>query len=198
MAPRPPRLLPPEAPPKRDLAFLFPRRPRLESSPFERPADRSGRRLAASTTRGGVVMAGAAVTACLLLAGAASAHTHHAQRAWVSPRSVGALDCNGMSPIQSTIESAKACTDIRGVLNSTSPYMDDGHFYDNGRYIGHDEPDTRFLSGMHGSGNNVVFRETLGRDPKGAPTVRVPGRDRTHWVELSVAPWFSMALCNQF
>ena len=152
----------------------------------------------ATGLRRGVVMACAAVTGCLLLAGAASAQTHHAQRAWVAPHRVGALDCNGMSPLQSTIESAKACTDIRGILNSTSPYMDDGHFYDNGRYIGHDEPDTRFLSGIRGSGNNVVFRETLGRDPKGAPTVKVPGRDRTHWVELSIAPWFSMALCNQF
>ncbi|HVG69240.1 MAG TPA: hypothetical protein VM785_13640, partial [Gaiellales bacterium] len=23
-----------------------------------------------------------------------------------------------------------------------------------------------------------------------------PGKDVTHWFELSVAPWFSMALCN--
>jgi hypothetical protein len=28
------------------------------------------------------------------------------------------------------------------------------------------------------------------------PTVSTPGKDVTHWFELSVAPWFSMALCN--
>ncbi len=143
-----------------------------------------------------VVMACAAVAASLVLVGAASASTHHGGRTWVAPRSVGALDCNGVSPLQTTIESAKACTDIRGIPGS--PYVDDGRFYDNGRYIGHDEPDTRFLSGIHGSGNNVVFRETLGKDPRALPTVRAPGHDRTHWAELSIAPWFSMALCNQF
>jgi len=54
----------------------------------------------AAGLRRGVVMACAAVTASLLLVGAASAHTHHARRAWVKPKSVGALDCNGMSKIQ--------------------------------------------------------------------------------------------------
>jgi hypothetical protein len=28
--------------------------------------------------------------------------------------------------------------------------------------------------------------------------VKTPGQDRTHYAELTVAPWFSMALCNQF
>jgi hypothetical protein len=42
----------------------------------------------------------------------------------------------------------------------------------------------------------VTWTETLPKDPKASPTVANPGRDVTHWFELSVAPWFSMALCN--
>ena len=35
-----------------------------------------------------------------------------------------------------------------------------------------------------------------GRDPSSRPTGDTPGSDVTHWFDLSVAPWFSMALCN--
>ena len=151
----------------------------------------------AAGVRRGAVVACAAVAASVLLAGAASAHTHHARRGWVKPGSAGALDCNGMSPIQSTIESAKACTDIRGILNSTSPYMDDGHFYDNGRYIGHDEPIMRFLSGVDGSGNDITWRETLPLDPAAPPDGARARAGRHPLVRAVIAPWFSMALCNR-
>jgi hypothetical protein len=43
-----------------------------------------------------------------------------------------------------------------------------------------------------------VWHETLGTDPAAAPTVKTPGHDTTHYVELTVAPWFGMALCNPF
>jgi len=119
-------------------------------------------------------------------------------RVWVKPHAVGSLDCNGMSPKQHLDTAAKACTDIRGMLGVENKWTWGGHFYDNGRYIGHDEPDMRFLSARPGSGNNVTWHETLGVDPVGLPTVRTPGHDRTHWAELSSAPWFSMALCNPF
>ena len=71
-----------------------------------------------------------------------------------------------------------------------------GKFYDNGVYIGHDEPDTTFLSNAPGSGNNVNWTETLGRDPSALPTDVNPGHDVSHWFELTPAPWFSMALCD--
>ena len=71
-----------------------------------------------------------------------------------------------------------------------------GKFYDNGQYIGHDEPDTTFLSNAPGSGNNVTWNLTLGRDPSALPTDVRPGHDVSHWFELSPAPWFSMALCD--
>lgn len=111
----------------------------------------------------------------------------------LKPAAVGGLDCNGYSAIQQSAFPSGVCTDLRGLPGTNS---DDGRFYDNGHYIGHDEPDLTFLSSKPGSGNDVTWTETLPRDPKGKPTVKHPGDDRTHWFELSVAPWFSMALCN--
>jgi hypothetical protein len=148
-----------------------------------------------------VAAAGASAMVSFGLTGISAAQVvpaHTSARVWVKPHAAGNLDCNGMSPVQRTLLLAKVCTDIRGALGAHSKFTDDGRFYDNGRYIGHDEPDTRFLSSVRGSGNNVTWHETLGVDPAGLPTVKTPGRDRTHTVELTIAPWFSMALCNQF
>jgi hypothetical protein len=108
----------------------------------------------------------------------------------------GELDCNGQSPAQHAVKNSMPCTDIRGFNNEYNRNTWDGRFYDNNEYIGHDEPDMTFLSGRHGSGNDVSWTETLPHDPSAAPTVRTPGSDVAHWFELSVAPWFSMALCD--
>jgi hypothetical protein len=110
----------------------------------------------------------------------------------------GALDCNGFSPIQQSIKPTGVCTDIRGFDGVNNQNTSDGRFYDNGHYIGHDEPDLTFLSNQPGSGNNVTWTETLPLDPSAAPTVGTPGSDVTHWFGLSVAPWFSMALCDPY
>jgi hypothetical protein len=110
------------------------------------------------------------------------------------PNSVGELDCNGYSTVQKELR-AFNCTDIRGGKKAT-PWTWGGRFYDNGHYIGHDEPDVGFNSSAPGSGNNVTWTITLGRDPKGAPTDANPGHDVSNWFELSPAPWFSMALCD--
>ena len=109
--------------------------------------------------------------------------SHH-----VTPRAAGSLDCNGFSAMQAPVKVTGACTDPRG--------YDGGRFYDNGHYIGHDEPVIRFLSKRSGSGNDITWTEQLPRDPVQAPTVGTPGSDVTHWFELSIAPWFSLALCN--
>jgi hypothetical protein len=111
-----------------------------------------------------------------------------------TPAAQGELDCNGFSPVQKPVKLLN-CTDIRGgkVANANTW---DGRFYDNGHYIGHDEPDTTFLSNAPGSGNNVTWTINLGRDPKAAPTDVSPGHDVSHWFELSPAPWFSMDLCD--
>jgi hypothetical protein len=110
----------------------------------------------------------------------------------------GALDCNGFSTIQQPLKPTGACTDIRGFAGDHNANLDEGRFYDNGHYIGHDEPDLTFLSNRPGSGNDVTWTETLPRDPIAVPTVGTPGQDVTHWFELSVAPWFSMALCDPY
>jgi hypothetical protein len=106
----------------------------------------------------------------------------------VAPRATGGLDCNGLSPIQRPVKVTLACADPRG--------SDKGRFTDNGRYIGHDEPSVRYISGRPGSGSNVTFTERLPVDPQARPTVAHPGRDVTHWFELSVAPWFSTDVCD--
>jgi hypothetical protein len=106
----------------------------------------------------------------------------------VRPRSVGGLDCNGLSRIQRPVKSAIPCIDPRGSAG--------GRFYDNGRYIGHDEPSTRFISARPGSGDDTTFTERLPTDPSALPTARHPGRDVTHWFELSIAPWFSTDVCD--
>jgi hypothetical protein len=131
------------------------------------------------------------VTAAVAFSGSATAGSTGS-----STPARGALDCNGFSPVQQTIKSTGACTDIRGFAGVKNKNNWDGRFYDNGHYIGHDEPDLTFLSSRAGSGNNVTWTETLPRDPVATPTVKTPGSDVTHWFELSVAPWFSMALCN--
>jgi len=132
------------------------------------------------------------VTAAVVFSGSAAAGSASSSK----PGSIGGLDCNGFSPIQQTIKSTGACTDIRGFPGVHNANNDDGRFFDNGHYIGHDEPDLTFLSNRPGSGNNVTWTETLPTDPSADPTVATPGTDVTHFFELSLAPWFSMALCN--
>jgi hypothetical protein len=107
----------------------------------------------------------------------------------------GELDCNGDSPVQKPLR-AMNCTDIRGIQGVDNANTWGGKFYDNGVYIGHDEPDATFLSTQAGSGNDVTWTETLGSDPSAAPTDATPGRDVSHWFELSPAPWLSMAVCD--
>ena len=112
-----------------------------------------------------------------------------------TPSSRGQLDCNGFSTVQKPLHAGE-CTDIRGVAGVDNYNTWGGRFYDNGHYIGHDEPDATFLSSAPGSGGNVNWTVTLGRDPTAAPGDANPGHDVSHWFELSPAPWFSMALCD--
>jgi hypothetical protein len=127
----------------------------------------------------------AALVAGLVLAGSTVAH---AGAGGVGPNRYGEIDCNGLSPIQQPVRVTLPCAD---------PVGHGGYrFTDNRHYIGHDEPDVRFISTQPGSGDNVTWTERLGSDPSSLPTVSHPGGDVTHWFELSVAPWFSMALCD--
>jgi hypothetical protein len=111
----------------------------------------------------------------------------------VAPNPVGALDCNGLSPIQKSVKLHGVCSDPRSVEDGVPT-----RFEDNGKYIGHDEPSIRFLSDRPGSANDVTWNEALPNDPAALPTVATPGSDITHWFELSIAPWFGMALCDPY
>jgi hypothetical protein len=106
----------------------------------------------------------------------------------IAPRTIGELDCNGLSPIQQPVKPTMPCAHPRG--------GDEGRFSDNGHYIGHDEPSVRFISSRPGSGSDTTFTEQLPLDPKARPTVAHPGKDVTHWFELSVAPWISTTVCD--
>ncbi|MGH3154453.1 MAG: hypothetical protein ACRDOB_27530 [Streptosporangiaceae bacterium] len=128
------------------------------------------------------------------LAGMTGLPAHAAESAGSSykPSATGELDCNGFSSSHQQELKAMACTDISGAIKGAYG----GKYYDNHHYIGHDEPDTTFLSNAPGSGNNVNWTERLGVDPKGTPGDSHPGKDLSKWFELSPAPWFSMAMCD--
>lgn len=111
----------------------------------------------------------------------------------VAPNAVGLLDCNGYSSAQRTIKPNMICADPHGAPKAGGGY---GKFYDNGWYVGHDEPSTRFISNAPATGNTVSWNDTLPVDPAALPTVHIPGNDVTHTFELTAAPWFSMAICD--
>ena len=111
-----------------------------------------------------------------------------AARAGVAPNAIGQIDCNGFSHTQQELRPTAACADIRAPGGE--------RFYDNGWYIGHDEPSVRYLSKVPGSAADVTYVERLGQEPNQLPTVHQPGNDVTHFFELTVAPWFSMSICD--
>jgi hypothetical protein len=135
------------------------------------------------------ILAALSCAAFSLAAPAASNATSRSHApASVQPRAIGELDCNGLSPIQKPVKRAVMCADPRG--------SDEGRTYENGHYIGHDEPSVRFVSRKPASGNDVKYTERLPVDPAAAPTTGSPGTDVTDWFELSVAPWMSITVCD--
>ena len=92
---------------------------------------------------------------------------------------VGNLDCNGYSKIQKPLRPRLTCADFRD--------SDGGRGYDNGHYIGHDEPGIGFISTVPHSGNNLQWDFTLSTD-RPLPAAQS--------FELFPAVWFAMALCD--
>jgi hypothetical protein len=92
---------------------------------------------------------------------------------------VGNLDCNGFSLIQKPLRLVDVCTDLRGLNGDRA--------YDNGHYIGHDEPSIGFYSQVPNSGNNMQWEVTL---PVERP---LPA---TQSFENYIAFWFGLALCD--
>jgi hypothetical protein len=106
-------------------------------------------------------------------------HASVTRAATTSFAAQGNLDCNGFSKIQTTIRPYETCADIQG--------YDGGRGYDNGHYIGHDEPSVQFNSNAPGSGNNVQWEITL-------PTDHALPSTKTF--ENQIAFWYSMAMCD--
>ena len=98
----------------------------------------------------------------------------------VAPNKTGELDCNGLSPIQHPVKGDMACADPRGSS------IWGGRFFENGHYIGHDEPSMRFVSLTARLGQQLQHeRDHARRTRRPCPTVKTPGHDVTHWFELS-------------
>jgi hypothetical protein len=92
----------------------------------------------------------------------------------------GNLDCNGFSRVQKPLKQYIPCTDFFSV-------NEHGRGYDNGHYIGHDEPSIGFISTARHSGNNVEWDIVLPVERK-LPAVQT--------FENYPTFWFSMALCD--
>ena len=92
----------------------------------------------------------------------------------------GNLDCNGFSRVQRPLRQYLPCTDFFSVTEHERGY-------DNGHYIGHDEPSVGFISTAPGSGNNVQWDITLPVERR-LPAVQS--------FETFPTFWFSMALCD--
>ena len=92
---------------------------------------------------------------------------------------VGNLDCNGYSQIQQPLKTQLVCADFIGGYDQSG--------YDNGHYIGHDEPGIGFISTVPHSGNNIQWEFTLSRERP------LPA---TQSFENFITFWFSMALCD--
>ena len=127
------------------------------------------------------------VVAMTVLVGTGEAGGSVTAGARVQPNAIGELDCNGFSPIQRSVKPTMVCAD---------PAISHQRFEDHEHYIGHDEPSLRFISSRPGSGSNVTWVERLPIEPHALPTTSDPRTDVTHSFELTVAPWFSMNLCD--
>lgn len=106
-------------------------------------------------------------------------NAHAANSASTKFAATGNLDCNGYSKIQKSLKTYNICTDFKG--------YDGGRGYDNGHYVGHDEPTVQFTSNVGGSGNNTQWDITLPKD-RALPATKT--------FENYPAFWFSMALCD--
>ncbi|MGA7361327.1 MAG: hypothetical protein WCB86_09790 [Candidatus Dormiibacterota bacterium] len=114
----------------------------------------------------------------------------------IAPNTVNELDCNGFS---NTYKSVKP--DLGGVC--TDPLTPPGtwgtqatRFYDNGHYIGHDEPSVKFISSTPGSASDITYYMRVASDPSGTPTAYPGPNNTTDYAELSPAPWFGLPVCD--
>jgi hypothetical protein len=117
----------------------------------------------------------------------------------VKPNPVNQLDCNGYSTKYKALNPGMRmhCTDPFGAKagdgNAANGGLRNRRFEDNGRYIGHDEPDVKFISHKPGSGNTMTYLMKLPVDPRKHATAT---GSVTNYSELSIAPWFGLPMCD--
>ncbi len=111
----------------------------------------------------------------------------------VTPNPTNMLDCNGHSLTYRSVkvDLGGLCADPLAIWGG-----DAARFYDNGRYVGHDEPMVRFLSNAPGSANTLTYDMRLSTDPAGTPTVSSHLPTTSDMAELVPAVWLGMALCD--
>jgi hypothetical protein len=109
----------------------------------------------------------------------------------VAPTTGSGLDCNGLSPKFKSVKRMRGmlCTDPIKTVKGDDSYR----FYDNGAYVGHDEPSVKFISNSPNSGNTMSYLMRVPIDPAKAPT---GNGSVTDYGQLSVAPWFGLPLCD--
>ena len=98
---------------------------------------------------GFIALVALAAIAAVPLANSALTHFSAHAAAPSSFPAKGNLDCNGYSKIQQPLKSYNVCADFQG--------YDGSRGYDNGHYVGHDEPTIQDISSFPGSGNNVQW-----------------------------------------
>jgi hypothetical protein len=130
------------------------------------------------------------VGALTFVLGSASAGGSKGMRRGVQPNAVNLADCNGWSKSYTSLKPGMRglCTDPVQITN--------GHYsrlFDNGWYVGHDEPSVKFISSAPNSGNTMTYLMQLAVDPKEKPT---PDGRVTDYAELSIAPWFGLPMCD--
>src|SRR5580704_16067922 len=120
----------------------------------------------------------------------ASAAVASASSGGVRPNAANELDCNGWSSGYQAVKPdlGGLCTDPIRVTNGKA-----NRFIDNGWYVGHDEPSTKFISSQRGSGNTMTYVMKMSKDPAAAPTTNGWEVD---YAQLSVAPWFGLPICD--
>jgi hypothetical protein len=92
----------------------------------------------------------------------------------------GILGCNFGSANASTLANELGCPEVRGADGSFELAHD--------TYVGHDEPEWRFISSARGSGNDMTYRIVLPTDSAGS------GATPTY--QTTIAFWLGMALCD--
>jgi hypothetical protein len=115
------------------------------------------------------------IVAFVLAGGAAGSATSNA-----GSRIHAILGCNLGSPTGATLSNELGCPEVKGQNGSFELAGD--------TYVGHDEPEMRFISPTAGSGNSMTYKLVLPTDSTAS--------NATPTYQSMIAFWLGMALCD--